>query len=155
MEVERKKLETDIEERIQENFVDAQDGQATNVSADIRVVLSEHMDAFEELVEMNQKNLEEMLKTIETHGLTIKEIEENSKFLFNQVSELEKYADMNGSRKNDRKYDARFIKLESHVDSLTEKVNNFVQNVMIVRSLPQKVMDIQNKLTKLENKMKF
>ena len=40
--------------------------------------------------------------------------------------------------------------LESRVDSLTEKLNNFVQNVMIVRSLPPKVMNMQKKPNRLE-----
>ena len=40
--------------------------------------------------------------------------------------------------------------LETRVDSLTEKVNNFVQNIMIVRSLPLKVMNMQKKLNRLE-----
>ena len=44
--------------------------------------------------------------------------------------------------------------LESRVDSLTEKVNNFVQNVMIVRSLPLKVMNMQKKLNRLEQNIK-
>ena len=40
--------------------------------------------------------------------------------------------------------------LESRVDSLTEKLNNVVQNVTIMRSLPLKVMNMQKKPNRLE-----
>ena len=54
---------------------------------------------------------------------------------------------------NENKNGAKFKDLESHIDTLTEKVNHFVQNVMVVRSLPQKVMIMQRKLAELEKKM--
>ena len=48
---------------------------------------------------------------------------------------------------------AKYIDLESHLDTLTEKVNHFVQNMMVVRSLPQKVMIMQRKLAELDQKI--
>jgi type III secretory pathway component EscV len=48
----------------------------------------------------------------------------------------------------------KVTEFESRLDTLTEKVNHFVQNVMVVRSLPQKVMIMQRKLAELEQKIK-
>ena len=85
-------------------------------------------------------------------------MEEKTTKLMQHVSEI------SNNEVNDNKTDVHEMKdtkegqhlsdLESRVDSLTEKVNNFVKNVMIVRSLPQKVMEMQKKLYRLEQNIK-
>ena len=161
MRMERKKLETKINNIIDEaDFGDVKQSQNVNMVNDVHVKLREHLDMFEEAKEKDEKNKKEIWEIIENQTKTINTIEEKTKNIFSQVSELENIDGDNinnglSDLKSKDEIEARHLfDLESRVDSLTEKVNNFVQNVMIVRSLPQKVMDMQIKLNRLEEKSK-
>ena len=163
MEEERRQLEAEMKDRMGEGISgDEEDSQKMNMVDDIRAILSDHMDNLEVAKQNNHKDVKEILNKIETQEKTMKQMEENTKNFLHQVSELENLAvnitsskELNGLKsKNENDSSWRLASLESRVDSLTEKVNNFVQNVMTVRSLPQKVMDMQNKLNRLEEKIK-
>ena len=95
---------------------------------------------------------------IEEHSQTLNIMEEKTIKLMQHVSEMNSN-DVHENKAGvyevkDTKEGQNLSDLESCVDSLTEKVNNFVKNVMIVRSLPQKVMEMQKKLNRLEQNIK-
>jgi type IV secretory pathway VirJ component len=161
MRTERTKLETVINDIIDEaDFGDVKNSQNVNMVNDVHVKLGEHLDRFEEAKEKDENNNKDIWEIIENQIDTINTIEDKTKQMFSLVSELENIDGDNinnelSDLKSKDETEARHLSdLESRVDSLTEKVNNFVQNVMIVRSLPQKVMNIQNNLNRLEEKLK-
>merc|ERR1711915_712540 len=88
-------------------------------------------------------------KTLETLKIKGEDLEALQGTLKVQLENIEKT-----SKDNSNPMEENVKQFEIRLESLTEKVNHFMQNVMVVRSLPQKVMHLQKKISDLEEKYK-
>ena len=158
MKTERGQMETEFSLRMAESTPDsARNDQIMNMD-DVQVELNKHLERIENATMKSLEDNKEIWNLIKAHTQTLNTMEEKTTKLMQHVSEI------SNNEVNDNKTDVHETKdtkegqhlsdLESRVDSLTEKVNNFVQNVMIVRSLPQKVMFMQKRLKKIEQNIK-
>ena len=142
VETERKRMETKIIEALDAYAL----GQLINDqhfnANDLNDEMNKQSENFMSSLGRNSEDYEDIWNVIENQTDALDTLEEKSNKLLQHISEKEQ----NVTNLN-------VIDLDSSVNSLTEKVNNFVQNLMNLRSLPQKVMDMQKKLNKLESKI--
>ena len=142
VETERKRMETKIKEALDAYAL----GQLINDqhfnANDLNDEMNKQSENVMSSLGRNSEDYEDIWNVIENQTDALDTLEEKSNKLLQHISEKEQ----NMTNLN-------VIDFDSSVDSLTEKVNNFVQNLMNLRSLPQKVMDMQKKLNKLESKM--
>ena len=152
VETERERMETEVNEVLDEYAL----GQIINYqyfnANDLNDELNKHSENFMSVLSRNSKEYEDIWNVIENQTDALNTLEDKSKKLLYQISDHEQNV-TNLNVMEDSEKDSFLLDLDSSVDSLTEKVNSFVKNLMNLRSLPQKVMDIQKKLNKLESKM--
>ena len=151
MRTEREQMETGLSERMAESSSQhARNEQNMIIDDDVQLELKNHLEVVENATIKSLEKDKEILDVIEAHNQTLNTMEEKTTKLMQHVSEI------SNNEVNDNKTDVHETKdtkegqhlsdLESRVDSLTEKVNNFVQNVMIVRSLPQRMKKMEKNI---------
>ena len=158
MRTEMGHMETEFSERMLENTSNHARNELNMNMDDVEVKLNKHLERVENSTMKSLEDNKEIWNIIEAHSQTLNNMEQKTAKLMQHVSEIdtndvkENKADVDEMK--DTKEGQHFSDLEYRIDSLTEKVNNFVKNVMIVRSLPKKVMDIQKILNSLEQNIK-
>eukprot|EP00092_Neocalanus_flemingeri_P085043 GFUD01106935.1.p1 GENE.GFUD01106935.1~~GFUD01106935.1.p1 ORF type:complete len:238 (-),score=74.55 GFUD01106935.1:29-742(-) len=121
--------------------------------------VSEHIQECNEALENENFSNENVTNIMSTLDTRIKQIEQDNEELNLIVSNFGKNIQediqfkLNNLSSNEEANVVKIDNFESRIDTLTKKVNHFVQNVMVVRSLPQKVMIMQKKLAEIEEKI--
>lgn len=158
----------DVKKEYDEKLYKPQD-DPTFTNQTILTMISNYMASFSN--EQHRK-LEEKLADLEIEQIEnrtnlklqeiIKRFDENDEYMKNSIQKNDNHTSILKGIIEDSEFsiDAINEKLRTHLTvisvfdsrlgNLTRKVNNFVQNVQMQKSLPQKIVEIQKKLSALE-----
>ena len=147
---EMRRIQVDVSLKLDMKMVDLKQDN-TNEHKQLLNTVDGHIDGCNEALENQTIYLDKMSNMMNSFEQRSTKLEIENEEIEKNIANL---GQNNLSRTQISKEKAgTYIDLESHLDTLTEKVNHFVQNVMVVRSLPHKVMIMQRKLAELEQKI--
>ena len=145
---ENKELEKDFTSKIDKSISLLEENYANDHMALVSDV--EDCTDYVETIRDNQENVTHTLEILEDKVTKVKaENDELEKIIAN----LDLTSRVPHDWSEEKDHNIKMKGLESQLETLSEKVNHFVQKVMAMKSLPQKVMIMQRKLATLEKKL--
>ena len=145
---ENNELEKKLTSKIDKSISLLEENVAKDHMALVRDV--EDCTDYVEIITDNQKNVTHTLEMLEDK---IRKVATANDELEKIITNLDLTSRLPHDWSQEKDDDSKVKGFESQLETLSEKVNHFVQNVMVMRSLPQKVMIMQRKLTALEKKL--
>ena len=142
-----------------ENKMFGLDSNYTEDHMEIFNTVSEHVQDCNDNVEkenMDRENVTKIIHALDARIMQLGKISEELESVlsnYGQNNNEDFQSKLRTLADKEKENVVRIDAFESRIDTLTDKVNHFVQNVMVVRSLPQKVMVMQMKLAEMEKKI--